>query len=269
MRHARVHAVALAGLLLVEPLAAYLGHPALKLCEHGHLLQEAHLGRYAPLLVDERVDRVVVPPHGLEGLDPLEYRFQVHLGRAHARGLLHVGADAYAVRGEHALGHGAGGDEGGRVAAAEEARAYRVVPLAVLLVAGVGGVAGAGGAVGALVLVYVLEVAVEVGDEDHQRRAVGVALVLEARHGVSRVHPAVDDGDVHLPPRRGKLPLAGLAEELVAVNLLLRYEQAGRDPLEAHAQALLVRASGHRHAEHRAVCASEHLPGASALARPG
>ena len=126
----------------------------------------------------------------------------------------------------------------------KNARADGVVVRAVLDEARVRGVARPGRAVGVLVLLDVDEVAVQVRDQDRQRRAVGVVLVAGVLDGVGGVEARVDDRQVRLLARAGQLIGPGLAQQQVAVDLLLGQQHPRRHALEHAGETFLVRAAG-------------------------
>ena len=75
--------------------------------------------------------------------------------------------------------------------------------------------------VGLLVLLDVLEVAIEVRNQHDEWCAVGMPCVLEARHRVRGVYPAEDDRDVRLTTRGGQLTLAGLSKQKLLMPAML------------------------------------------------
>ena len=74
--------------------------------------------------------------------------------------------------------------------------------------------------VGVLVLLDVYEVAIQVRDQDCQRRSVRVVPVPGALDRVGCIQTRINDREVRLLPRRGQFIRPRLAEKQVPVDLL-------------------------------------------------
>ncbi len=256
-----MHAVALADLLGRQAgrLVANRVDLLLHLGQHRGLFQEPHVHVKPALDVELLVERVEVMPHGLVVVRGAQGLLVRHVRAADPGDLLDIGEHVDAALLEDLLGHRAGRHDRRGIPPAEEARPDGVVVRAVLEEARIGGVSRPGRAVGVLVLLDVDEMAVQVRDQDRQGRAVGMVLVAGVLDGVGRVETGVDDGQIGLLARAGQLIGPGLAQEQIAIDLLLAEQNSRRHALQDARESFLVRAAGDRHLKTASDVTSEHV----------